>query len=61
MIRHLIEWFTDRPATVSAEWLRESERKSSRVEFVGVRIQFPIRKLVNESGKWNARRLKRQV
>lgn len=61
MIRHLAEWFSERPLTVSGEWLRDQERKSDRVEFVGPSIQFPIRKLVNESGKWNARRLKRQA
>lgn len=58
MIRHLLQWFTDRPASVSSEWLRDQERQSSRVEFVGVRWAWPVKKQANESGRWNAKRLK---
>jgi hypothetical protein len=39
-------WTADR---VSSEWMQEQLRKSSRIDFQGVRISFPIKKLLNDS------------
>ena len=46
------------PDQVSAAWLKEQARLSSRIDFHGVRIQFPINKRRNESAQWNRHRLK---
>ena len=60
----LTHWWAQRVAAsrgerVSAEWLNEQERQSSRVIFDGPRWAWPINKRVNESGKWNARKLRK--
>lgn len=54
--------FLKRPDVhVSERWLTDLDRKASRVEFEGVRIQFPIRKLLNEaSPRMNAERLRKR-
>lgn len=50
-----------RPLAVSESWLRDQERRSDRVEFVGVRWSWPVNKLKNDAAKWNAARLKRRA
>ena len=51
----------DRPLAVSESWLRDQERRSTRVEFVGVRWSWPINKLRNDAAKWNTAKLKRRA
>ncbi len=34
---------------MSSAWIAEQQRKSSRIDFQGVRIAFPIKKVINES------------
>jgi len=43
-----------RPDLVSATWLKEQQRRESRIEFHGVAIRWPIRKVLNDSPIWNA-------
>lgn len=47
--------------SVSDRWLGDQQRKSSRIEFEGVAIQFPIQKLMNDSAKLNRVRLRRRA
>ena len=61
MLRWLLSIFVSRPVHVSNEWLSHHDRLSSRVDYHGPRLSFPIRKLANESSKWNARRLRRSA
>lgn len=37
------------PMQMSDTWLREQERLSSRIEYHGPRISFPIRKVANDT------------
>lgn len=46
---------------VSHKWLRELDRKGDRIEFHGVTIMWPIRKVFNESAVWNRAKDKRRA
>lgn len=46
------------PSTMSSEWMREIERQSTRIEYHGPRMTFPIRKISDAAGKFNAHRLR---
>jgi len=47
---------------MSASWLKAQERDSSRIDFEGVSIRWPINKLRDASSPiWNARKLKRRA
>ena len=59
MIRFWRRW--TRPNLVSADWLQNQQRRESRIEFHGVNIKFPIKKMINESPAMNRQRLKRRA
>lgn len=61
MLRWLCSIIAPRYPRISESWLAEQERKSDRVEFVGVRWSWPINKLKDEAGRWNASRLRRRA
>lgn len=44
---------------VSARWLREADRRTSRIEFVSVCWRWPINKIVNEHSRFQSARLRR--
>lgn len=46
---------------VSLGWLREQQRRESRVEYQGVAIRFPIEKLKDGAALWQTRKLKRRA
>lgn len=46
---------------VSRSWLRDLDRKGDRIEFHGVKIAFPIRKMLNDSPVWNRAKDKRRA
>ncbi len=46
---------------VSSAWLRSQDRLSSRVDYEGVSIRWPIQKTANESPLWQTRKLKRRA
>lgn len=51
-----------RPMFVSRKWLTDLDQQSSRVPYDGVRIQFPVKKLINEaSPRMNAARLRKRA
>ncbi len=58
----MFTWFRRRRKThVSSEWLKSQERQhGARVEAHGVRIAFPIKKIMNDAGKFNASRLRKK-
>ena len=51
----------ERDKAVSTDWLRRHERQQTRVEFHGVRMQWPVKKLINDSGRFNRHRLRRSA
>jgi hypothetical protein len=51
----------DRAVYVTAKWLEEQARRELKKGIDGVTIKFPIRKLANESSRWNAATLKRRA
>lgn len=59
-MRWLRRWFT-RSDRVSAIWLAEHAHRGDRIEFHGVNIRFPIRKLINEAAPFNTRTLRRRA
>lgn len=51
-----------RSTFVSARWLSDLDRQSSRVDFESVPLRFPIRKLINHaSPRVNANVLRRRA
>lgn len=46
---------------VSDQWLREQDRRESRIEFHGAVPRWPIKKLLNESPIWNANKLRKSA
>lgn len=48
-----------KPDLMSAAWLAHQERQEQRIEFHGVAIRWPIKKLLNESPAWNKAKQKR--
>ena len=61
MLRLLRSLITSREPCISDSWLAEHERKSTRVEFVGVHWAWPINKQRNEAAKWNSRKERRSA
>jgi hypothetical protein len=60
MIARLVRLFRrEREEVMSAAWL-EKHRASSQIDYEGVAIKWPIRKLTNESPMWNAQKLKQE-
>jgi hypothetical protein len=52
-----------RPAagdTVSAQWLRDYQRSTARVEYIGPRVRFPIVPPSRQNSLWNRFALKRR-
>jgi hypothetical protein len=47
--------------SVSSAWLTEQERIDRRVEYHGQSLKWPINKIQNEAGEWNARRYRRRA
>ncbi len=54
-----LNWHGDE--RVSDSWLKAQDRTADRVEYHGVSIQWPIKKAINESAKWNAKRLRNRA
>lgn len=50
-----------RPEILSAEWLKDQQRREQRIEFHSVPIRWPVKKLLNESSLWNREKLKRRA
>ncbi len=53
--------FKRRIDCVSRVWIAEQQRKSSRIDYQGVRWKFPVRKVLNEAGSFNRQKLKRSA
>ena len=49
------------PNTVSVDWLRDQDRKESRIGFEGVAWKFPVKKILNDSSLWNTNKLRRSA
>ena len=60
MVKRLAALFR-RDDAVSQRWLKDQARQASRVEFHGVAIRWPIKKLVNDAGQFNRRRLRQSA
>lgn len=58
---NLCRRWCERDHAVSAAWLRRQEQKETRIEFHGVRMQWPVKKRINEAGKFNRHRLRRSA
>lgn len=56
----MFRWFR-RSDRVSLEWLRNQDRRESRIDFQSAQWRFPVRKLINEAANMNRYRLKRKV
>lgn len=50
---------TDRP--VSAEWLRDQQQREQSSGVDAVNWRWPVRKVVNESGMFNAAKLRKRA
>lgn len=59
MIAALWHRLTHRDA-VSLDWLRDLDRKESRIVFEGVAITWPIQKFKNEHALWNTNKLRKE-
>ena len=53
--------YFEREERVSRSWLRRHDQAQTRVEFHGVRMQWPVKKLINESARMNRHRLRRSA
>lgn len=59
MLPRLRRWLRGPDVVMSQDWLKSQDRLMARVEHHGPSIQWPIKKVYNESPEWNARRLRR--
>ena len=60
MIAWLRRLFTP-PDAMSASWLKAQERDTSKIEYHGPSIAFPVKKRINEAASWQTRILKKKV
>lgn len=51
-------WLLPAKNRVSLRWLHEQDHRESRIEYHGVVPNWPIKKILNESGAWNRHRLR---
>ena len=52
-MKHWLTRWLRSPNLMSAAWLKERERLEPRIEYQGVTIVWPIKKVLNESSQWN--------
>lgn len=60
LVNTLRAW-SARDHAVSRSWLRHHEQTETRIEFHGVRMQWPVKKLINDAGRFNRHRLRRSA
>jgi hypothetical protein len=48
------------PDLVSSDWLRDLQRRE-REEFHGPRMQWPVKKIMNDSALWNREKLRKRA
>lgn len=51
----------EQPVLVSADWLKDHQRKDQRIEFHSAPFAWPIKKVLNESSIWNREKLRKRA